>query len=158
MQIDDDNARVRFPPPLIFLATLLVGLALARLMGEPEIPIIRYDVLKTLGTLGLVLGAGIALSAVGLFRRSGTDVKPWTPSTVLVTDGVYRWTRNPMYLGMALIYAGVAMLLDDLTVLLLLIPVVIVIQREVIAREEAYLEVRFGEPYRAYRASVRRWI
>jgi len=84
-------------------------------------------------------------------------LKPWKASSAFVTEGVYRWTRNPMYLGMALAYAGAALLLDSLVALLLLIPLVFVIQKEVIAREEAYLEDRFGERYRRYKADVRRW-
>jgi protein-S-isoprenylcysteine O-methyltransferase Ste14 len=158
MQIDQDSARVKIPPPLVFLGTLLIGLALGPLLGDPRVPILSHDLQNLLGWLGIVLGAAIALSANGLFRRSNTEVRPWKSASALVTDGVYRWTRNPMYLGMALLYAGIALVVDNLIALLLLIPLVFVIQREVIAREEAYLETRFGERYRAYRDSVRRWI
>ena len=158
MQIDDNSPRVRFPPPLVFIGTLLAGMALEKWMGSPEIPLIGYGLLHTLGMLAVVLGIGIILSAHGLFFRSKTDTRPWKASDTLVIEGVYKWTRNPMYLGMALTYAGIAMLLDSLTVLGLLVPVIVIITREVIEPEEAYLERRFGEPYRAYRASVRRWI
>jgi protein-S-isoprenylcysteine O-methyltransferase Ste14 len=158
MDIDQDSARVKFPPPLVFLGTLLVGLALGRMLGEPRVPILGHDLQNLLGWLAIVLGGGTMLSAASLFRRRGTNARPWKRSTLLVTDGVFRWTRNPMYLGMALIYAGVALVVDSLAALLLLIPLVLVIQREVIAREEDYLEARFGDPYRAYKAAVRRWI
>lgn len=158
MDIDQDSARVKFPPPLVFVGTLLVGLALGHLLGDPRVPILTHDLQNLLGWLGVVLGAGIALSANGLFRQHGTHARPWKSSSALVTDGVYRWTRNPMYLGMALVYAGIALVVDNLIALLLLIPLVFVIQREVIVREEAYLEGKFGERYRAYRDSVRRWI
>lgn len=158
MDIDHDTARVRFPPPLAFVAALLIGMGLERVIGSPEIPVIGSDTLHTLGILAIVLGAGIVLSAIGLFRRAGTDPKPWKPSSALVTDGVFRWSRNPMYFGMALAYAGVAMLLDSLTVLALLVPLILILQKEVIEPEEAYLEQRFGPAYREYRTSVRRWI
>lgn len=158
MQIDHDSARVKFPPPLAFLGTLLAGLALGRLLGDPRVPILTHDLQNLLGWLGVVLGAGILLSANSLFRQRGTHARPWKSSSALVTDGVYRWTRNPMYLGMALIYAGIALIVDNLVALLLLAPLVFVIQQEVIAREEAYMEAKFGERYRAYRDSVRRWI
>lgn len=158
MDTDQDSARVKFPPPLVFLGTLLVGLALGHLLGNPRVPILTYDLQNLLGWLGIVLGTGTLLSANGLFRQHGTHARPWKPSASLVTEGVFRWTRNPMYLGMALIYAGIALVADSLVALLLLIPLVFVIQREVIAREEAYLEAKFGERYRVYRDSVRRWI
>ena len=108
----------------------------------------------------VVLAAGliIGLLAAGLFRRAGTDVKPWRSSTALVTDGPYRWTRNPMYLGMCLVYVGLAIAADSLAALLLLIPVLIIIQTQVIAREERYLEGKFGDEFRAYTARVRRWL
>lgn len=157
MDIDDDSARVKFPPPLAFIGTLFAGMALARLLGDPELPL-GHHFERGIGSLAIVAGVGIMLSAVGLFRRADTDPKPWKTATALVTDGVYRWTRNPMYLGMTLIYAGIAIWLDSLVTLLLLIPLVIVIQREVIEREEAYLAGKFGERYLAYRAHVRRWL
>jgi protein-S-isoprenylcysteine O-methyltransferase Ste14 len=158
MQIDQDSARVKLPPPLVFLGALLVGLVLGHLVGNPRVPLLSHSLQNLLGWLAIVLGAGTGLSGASLFRRVGTELKPWKPSTALVTDGVFRWTRNPMYLGMALLYAGIALVVDSLVALLLLIPVVLVIQREVIEREEAYLETRFGDRYRAYRATVRRWI
>ena len=104
--------------------------------------------------VGLIMG----LLAAGLFRRAGTDVKPWRTSTALVTDGPYRWTRNPMYLGMTLVYLGLALAADSLVAVLLLIPVVVIIQTQVIAREERYLEGKFGDEFRAYKARVRRWL
>lgn len=158
MDIDSDSARVKFPPPLVFLGTLLAGLALGGLLGQPRVPILSHSLQNLLGWLAIVLGTGTMMSAVGLFRRAGIEPRPWKATSGLVTDGVYRWTRNPMYLGMALIYAGIALVVDSLVALLLLVPVVLLIQREVIAREEGYLEAKFGQPYRAYRASVRRWI
>lgn len=157
MDIDDDSARVKFPPPFAFLGTLLAGIVLGKLIGSPDLPL-SHSTERGLGGCLALLGIGIMFSAANLFHRAGTEVKPWKRSSALVTEGVYRWTRNPMYLGMALLYAGVALWLDSLTVLLLLVPLIIVVQTEVIEREEAYLAGKFGEPYLAYKASVRRWI
>lgn len=157
MDIDQDSARVAFPPPLAFIGTLLAGLALDRFSWfSPGIPLGHW-LERGCGWLLLVVGLAIGLTAIGLFRKAGTDVKPWKPTTGIVTEGVYRWTRNPMYLGMTLAYAGLALLFDSLIVLLLLIPLIAVIQNKVIAPEEAYLEGKFGEPYRAYKARVGRW-
>ncbi|MBO9711361.1 isoprenylcysteine carboxylmethyltransferase family protein [Sphingomonas sp.] len=157
MDIDRDSAGVRFPPPVAFIGTLVVGWALGKLLGQPGIPLRGWG-LRDLGWIGIVAGFAILLTAAGLFRKAGTATRPWKRSTAFVTDGVYRWTRNPMYLGMALVYAGCAIVLNSLVALLCLIPLIFVIEREVIEREERYLESRFGEPYRQYKANVRRWI
>jgi len=98
------------------------------------------------------------LTAAGLFRRLGTNVPPSQPTTLIATTGPYRWTRNPMYLGMALIYAGLAIGFDGPIAFALLPLVLIAIQTQVIAREERYLEAKFGDDYRRYKADVRRWL
>lgn len=157
MDIEQDSAGVTFPPPLAFLGTLLAGLVLGRLVGSPGLPL-HHATERGIGSLATILGIGIMLSAIGLFRAAGTDPKPWKRSNALVTGGVYRWTRNPMYLGMALAYGGVAIWLDSLVALLLLIPLIFVIQKEVIEREEAYLAAKFGAPYLEYQKAVRRWM
>ena len=76
----------------------------------------------------------------------------------MVTDGPFRWTRNPMYLGMTLVYVALALGFDSLGAALLLVPVLLIIRSQVIGREERYLEAKFGDDYRSYKASVRRWI
>ncbi len=164
IQVDQDSPRVRFPPPLIYLGALLLGIAVDRAIatrfGLASLQGLGLDANVRVWIAVLVLGAGlvIGLLAAGLFRRAGTDVKPWRSSTALVTDGPYRWTRNPMYLGMALIYFGLAIAADSLAALLLLIPVVIIMQTQVIAREERYLEGKFGDEFHSYKSRVRRWL
>lgn len=158
MDIDRDSAGVRIPPPLVFLGTLLAGWALGWLIGQPGIPMLHGGGGRNLGWVAIFFGLAILLTANGLFRKAETDVRPWKRSSALVTEGVYRWTRNPMYLGMALTYAGVALVLHSLVALLLLVPLIIVLEREVIEAEEAYMEARFGDAYRDYKANVRRWI
>jgi protein-S-isoprenylcysteine O-methyltransferase Ste14 len=157
MDIDKDSAGVKFMPPAAFAGTLVVGLALGRFLGSPGLPL-SNSIERGIGWLAVLLGIGIVFSAIGLFRSADTDTRPWKPSTAFVTDGVYRWSRNPMYFGMALAYAGLAIWLDSLVALLLLIPLLLVIQREVIEREEAYLAIKFGERYQIYKSVVRRWI
>ena len=150
-----DTSGVRFPPPLVFAGGLLGGWLLERLQ-----PAAAFDG-RGWWLLALPLGvAGVALiaSALGLFRRAGTDPLPMRPTTVLVFDGPYRFTRNPMYLGMALVYLAAALMLDLPWALLLLPPVLFVIVTQVIAKEERYLDAKFGEEYRSYRARVRRWL
>ena len=157
MEADTDSAGVTVPPPLVFIGTLVAGLVLDHFSWwHFGLPIGRY-LHRLLGWTGMVAGFAILMTAIGLFKKAGTDPKPWKTPTAFVTDGVYRWTRNPMYLGMALIYAGLAILNDSLITLLLLVPVVFWITRNVIEREEAYMSARFGAPYLAYKTSVRRW-
>jgi protein-S-isoprenylcysteine O-methyltransferase Ste14 len=158
MTNDVDSANVRFPPPLIYLGFLVLGIWAGRTFGVPGLGLGA----STRDLLGWIITAiGIAVGPVagaGLFYRLRTAIIPVKPASRLVTSGIYRWTRNPMYLGLALIYAGIAILFDSLLALLLLIAVVAIIQVYVIAREEAYLERAFGDEYRAYRTRVRRWI
>jgi protein-S-isoprenylcysteine O-methyltransferase Ste14 len=154
---DTDSANVRFPPPLIYLGFLVIGILAGQWLGLPGLGA-AAGVARIAGWV--LIGAGLAVNfaGAGMFRRSGTAIIPFKPASRLVTSGIYRWTRNPMYLGMALLYAGIAMLFDSILALALLAAVIAIIQAQVISREEDYLERHFGDEYREYRARVRRWI
>jgi protein-S-isoprenylcysteine O-methyltransferase Ste14 len=107
MVVESDSAGVRFPPPLIYLGALLLGLLAERFVSLRSFGI-DWRLLATTGVLLFVAGVAMMLAATGLFRRLGTNAPPTQPTTLIVTTGPYRWTRNPMYLAMALIYAGLA--------------------------------------------------
>jgi protein-S-isoprenylcysteine O-methyltransferase Ste14 len=156
MDIDQDSAKVSFPPPFVYSGMLLLGLVLDRALpwSLEMIWIGRYVGGGILFAAGLLFG----MSAMGLFRKAGTDVKPWKTTTAIVATGVYRFTRNPMYLGMAMLYTGLGFLFSSLGVFLLLPVLILTIRTQVIAREERYLEGKFGDDYRAYKARVRRWL
>src|ERR1043166_2103750 len=157
MAVQPDSAGVRFPPPFVYLGALLLGLAAERFVTLRSIGI-DWRLLVATGALLFVAGAAMMLAAAGLFRRLGTNVPPSQPTTLIATTGPYRWTRNPMYLGMALIYAGLAIGFDGPIAFALLPLVLIAIQTQVIAREERYLEAKFGDDYRRYKAEIRRWL
>lgn len=157
MQTVADGAKVRFPPPLVYAAGLALGVAAGRLWNLPGLGL-RPNIREILGAVVLLVGLIMSVAGVGLFIRSGTAIIPYKPASTLVTSGIYRWTRNPMYLALALIYAGLALLLDSLPALVLLPVVLAIIQSQVVAREEAYLERAFGEKYVAYKGRVRTWI
>lgn len=150
-----ENAGVVAPPPLVYAAPLLAGLLLNRRLRAPFLP---EGATRVVG-LPLVAG-GLALGTwfFVTLRGAGTPVDPREPVEVLVTDGPYRYTRNPGYLSMAMIYAGVGALANSLPSILLLPVALGVIRRGVIEREERYLERLFGDEYLAYKARVRRWL
>ena len=150
-----DNPGIVAPPPLIYLGPLVLGLLLNRKFPAPFLP-------RRMGRiLGLsLLGGGALLMSwfVWAMRRADTAIDPRKPVSRLVVEGPFRYTRNPSYLSMAMIYAGLVSLANALWAILLLPAALIVIQRGVIEREERYLERKFGEEYLRYKARVRRWI
>jgi len=150
-----DTAGVILPPPVILLAAILAGFGLDYFWPRPFAPDwARYY----LGTALILAAIALAIAGERQFKRAGTSVKPWVPSTAIVTTGVFARTRNPMYLAMVILLAGVGLLGNSLWFLATIIGFVGVMQYGVIQREEAYLERRFGASYTAYKARVRRWI
>jgi protein-S-isoprenylcysteine O-methyltransferase Ste14 len=105
-----------------------------------------------------LLWVGLTASSIGLFRRSRTSVVPVRPATALVTSGPYRLTRNPMYLGLALLTVSISLFMDTWWPILLLVPALLVVRQAVILPEERYLRRRFGTDYDAYTRRVRRWL
>jgi protein-S-isoprenylcysteine O-methyltransferase Ste14 len=150
-----DTAGVVVPPPLIYLAALLVAFTLDWLWPVALLP------------EGLQYGAGAVLIGGGLliailvwrrFHAAGTHIEPYKPTIALVTDGLFAYSRNPVYLALACIMLGIGVAADNAWVLLMLVPTLLIIRTTVIAREERYLEGKFGDDYRRYKAAVRRWI
>jgi len=145
-------------PPLLFLATLLLGLACDRLLPWPFAAPGTNLVYRM--SAGLMILVGVALFATGIrnFSRAGTPVPTNQPTRMVVTTGIHGWTRNPIYLGMFLVYGGIGVAARSPWTLILMLPLAITIRYGVVAREERYLETKFGATYRAYKASVRRWL
>jgi protein-S-isoprenylcysteine O-methyltransferase Ste14 len=110
------------------------------------------------GLILIGLGVVVAIMAALTFRRAGTHVNPTKPATSVVAHGPFRFTRNPMYLSMAVIYLGGVLMLDSLWPLLLWPATIWVIRTQIIAREEIYLERKFGAVYLDYKKKVRRWL
>jgi protein-S-isoprenylcysteine O-methyltransferase Ste14 len=142
------------PPPLIYLGPLLAGLVLDRFLPLSRLP----RALRRAGPPLLAGGIGLGLWFVASMRRADTPFNPSQPPTALVEDGPFRFSRNPGYLGFALAYVGVSLFAGGRWPLVFLPAVLGVIDRGVIAREESYLEERFGPPYHDYRSRVRRWL
>lgn len=145
-------------PPLLFLGALLLGGVLDRLLPLsfviPGGDLIRWTIAGSL----ILLGLALAVAGIRNFSRAGTPVPTNEPTRALVTSGIHGWTRNPIYLGLFLVYVGIGMAAQSAWILVLVLPLAITIRYGVVAREEAYLERRFGDAYRAYKARVRRWL
>lgn len=152
-----DGAAVRFPPPLVYLLAVIAGGVLHVFVAPLPIAVSRTP---RVGLALVVAGAGIALiaAALGLFRRSGQNPEPWKSTPEIISTGIYRYTRNPMYVGMALVQAGIGVGWGNGWILAFLPVVLAVVFAIAIRHEEAYLERKFGETYTTYKASVRRWI
>jgi protein-S-isoprenylcysteine O-methyltransferase Ste14 len=152
-----DNAGVRLIPPLVYLAGLVIGYVIWWVWPVAILPG-HGDITRILGGLLLIAGAVMMIWAVTTFRRVGTAIVPIRPASTLAASGPYRLSRNPMYLGLAAAHAGIALIGNALWPLLALIPVLWLIRTQVIAREEAYLERRFGASYLDFKGRVRRWL
>lgn len=154
-----DGAAVRFPPPLIPLATILAGVGLQRLWPLPAgflpgAPLRQWIGWGIIAAAVLVLG----LWPVVLFRRSGQSELPWRPTPSIIEAGPFRMTRNPMYLQMVLICIGFGVVFANPWILLLTPACAWALYHWAIRHEEAYLERKFGQAYLDYKHRVRRWI
>lgn len=155
---DTATAGVIVRPPLLFLAALLLGLASDHLLPLPFV-VPETDLVHRMIAGSLIL-IGLALAAAGIrdFSRAGTPVPTNEPTRALVTTGIHGWSRNPIYVGMFLVYGGFGVAARSPWTLILTLPLALTIRYGVVAREEAYLERRFGDTYRDYKAGVRRWL
>jgi protein-S-isoprenylcysteine O-methyltransferase Ste14 len=144
-------------PPLIFLRFLVAATVLEAIVPLPFLA--AHALARYLASAVLAAG-GFVMIRMGTrrFVAAGTNVPPYLPTTALVVDGIYGRTRNPLYLGSTLLYLGLSVAAGSLWALVLVLPLLWVINVGVVAREERYLERKFGEAYRAYKARVRRWV
>lgn len=150
---------MRYPrkllPPVYLLLTLFVMIALhrnfplAKLISSPY----RY-----VGIGPIVAGLVVTITAAGLFRKLGTPLKPFEESTTVVTTGMFRFTRNPMYLGMILLLIGIAIMTGTLATFLPIPLFFAILHFRFVLNEERFMEDLFGEEYLAYKRRVRRWI
>ena len=142
-------------PPSYFLGAIVVAVSLHFLLPGSQILAFPW---RVLGLAPFVIGLVLNLLADQAFKRHGTTVKPFEESSSLVTDGVFRVTRNPMYLGMTLILLGIAMFLGSATSFAIVVLLAVLLDRVFIVPEERKLLDTFGASFREYRGRVRRWI
>lgn len=157
---DPDDMGLGVPPPVAYLGPLLLGLLFNRKFPIPFLP------RRSARVLGVPLIGGGALLGSWTYRKMrsadtpiiGEPLVPGRPTTTVITDGPFRYSRNPGYLGAAMVYAGIASLANAFWAILLLPVTLFVMRRTAIEREERYLEGEFGEEYLGYKGRVRRWI
>jgi protein-S-isoprenylcysteine O-methyltransferase Ste14 len=153
--INSDAPNVKIIPPLVYLAGLIIGFAANIWMAIKVVP---NSIAWIFGGILIICGAALPGSALFKFKQVGTTVRPDRAARTLVTAGPYKLTRNPMYLGLAIVYLGIAIAGQSVWALILLPVVLAIIQRWAIEPEEAFLERRFGAQYISYKEKVRRWI
>jgi len=150
-----DNSGVRFPPPLLYVVGLLAGWLLEREYPLTSLPL-NFSIAA--GIVLVLAGAALSRSGARAVWKANSSIVPIRPTTAIATDGVFRFTRNPMYVGLVVIYAGTALLIRSPWAFILLPLVILAVDRLVIAKEERYLARKFGEQYLSYKNRVRRWI
>ena len=151
-----DKPNVVIPPPVAWALAIVAGLGLGWLIPLPFLPASLPH--AWIGGAVFALALALAIWAMATMRKAGTHFDIQKPTTAIVENGPYRTTRNPIYLGMFLGQTGIAIGFDNLWVLAMLVPFYFVIRHGVVAREEAYLERKFGAVYRAYCAEAPRWL
>lgn len=142
-------------PPRIALIAMIAMFLLDKMA---PVSLVVPPPFSYIGVLFMAAGVAIIAWSRRAFQAASTPIKPFTESRALIRHGLYRWTRRPMYLGAVLLVSGVAVLLGSVTPLIVAAAYFVVLQEGFIRHEERLLDQRFGEEYRAYRRSVRRWL
>ena len=152
-----DGAKVRFPPPLVFLGAIVLGVIVQHKAMPLSLVFARW---LRLGAAVLILACGVSLvaSARILFKRTGQNPIPWKPTPELILEGPYRFTRNPMYVGVTLFVIGLGLAVNNLWISLFAAPALLVVHFIAVLPEERYLAAKFGESYRSFLAQVRRYL
>jgi protein-S-isoprenylcysteine O-methyltransferase Ste14 len=152
---DDHPKIVAFPPLLWLIGATVSGLVHFFVFS---IPILSEPFALILGIICMLVGPSLAVPALLTMRAAGTHANPAKPALLIVRGGPYRFTRNPMYLALCLVQAGIGFLLNNWITLLFVVPLALILHFGVILPEEKYLEAKFGEQYLALKRKVRRWI
>jgi protein-S-isoprenylcysteine O-methyltransferase Ste14 len=154
-----DTSNVAIRPPVLFLIALAIGLLADRwVLPMDLVPGLGWWPRQWLGGVIILAGVAAVVDCARRFRRAGTAVQTSHPTSLIVDVGLYRYSRNPIYLGLSAVHLGVAVADNNAWLPILLVPVLLILRYGVVAREEAYLERKFGPVYLAYKTRVRRWL
>ncbi len=150
-----DNPGVIARPPLLYGAALVVVIVLRWFW---PMPIFAHSIALWLGLVILVPGLGLAAWGRRTMQAAGTNVDPTLPTTAIATSGPFRFSRNPLYIALTLVHLGITLAANTWWGIIVLVPLLIIMHRAVILREERYLEQKFGDSYKQYRFKVRRYL
>ncbi len=150
-----DTPGITAHPPLVFLGAIVLGFVLDAIWPAG---LIEADIGAQSGYAMIAAALALMIWAMRTLRRAGTNIETYRPVITVVTDGPYRYSRNPIYLSALYGLAGLALAADNAWLLAMLLPVYLILCDRVIVREERYLAAKFGDDYLRYKASVRRWM
>jgi protein-S-isoprenylcysteine O-methyltransferase Ste14 len=156
-QPEERGASVSVPPPLVFLGGVLLGLALNQWVRPAPVGVSR-TISVTVGVMLMLLALVLVVSARMLFSRTGQSPIPWKPTPELIFSGPYRFTRNPMYVGLTTFGIGLGLALNNLWICAFALWALLIVHVIAVRPEEAYLSEKFGDSYRTYLTRVRRYI
>lgn len=155
--VRSEHSGVLIPPPLIYAVPFGVGLLLERTAPWP-ITVEWHRVVVGVGSIIVACGLALIVAGIVTFRRARTTIFPLRSTSLIVDQGVYRLTRNPMYVGMCIAYIGLTLIANSVWPAVAWPFALLVVDRYVMRREERYLSAKLGEPYEQYRRRVRRWL
>jgi protein-S-isoprenylcysteine O-methyltransferase Ste14 len=150
-----DSPGVTIHPPLLYLSGVVIG---AVVNGMKSMPLSHSTIVRIVGLIVVILGIGWTNWGRLAMKAHGTNINPTKPTTTIITSGPYRFSRNPLYLGLTIIYLGLSLAVNSWWCLLLLIPIGLLMHFQVVVREERYLKGKFGDTYRQYQSRVRRYL
>ncbi len=151
----DKGPNISFPPPLIFFVFALLGFPLNMML---PLHLGTSMILKVVGSLLLVMVILFVVYIKRLFDHNKTHIEPWRTTHHIITQGVYRYSRNPIYLSFSVFFTGLALIFNNVWILISIVPSLCCIHFFIIKKEEGYLEEKFGQEYLDYKNKVRRWL
>lgn len=152
---DKKGAAVKFPPPLICLGFIL---ATGAIQYSWPLSLPSSFEFTIIGIVVILTGLAIIFSASRTFKKADTRIEPWKPTSRIVSQGVFAYSRNPIYVAFCLASIGIGFVAGSVWVLMSFVPTAITIYFVAIKKEEAYLERKFGDEYLNYKKNVRRWL
>jgi protein-S-isoprenylcysteine O-methyltransferase Ste14 len=159
MSDEPDNAQVRIPPPILIVVCLIAGWCLDQGQSWLILPATGwYGPRVALSGALILLGLGLILYCAQQFKQAHTPIEPWRPTSSVITSGPYRYSRNPIYLGIVIAGAGIALAFNTCWMLFSVLAFALIANKHVIEKEEDYLDRKFGESYSNYRRETRRWL
>lgn len=152
---DITGASVKFPPPFVFLISMIVAFGVQHFR---PIDIGNSLGFKFVGLVVVILGISIVIFIRRSFHRVETNIEPWKPTNKIISTGFYAYSRNPIYIALCLVSIGLGILFNSFWILISFIPSIVIVYYIAIKKEEVYLEKKFGEEYNLYKKKVRRWL